>query len=125
MRLPRPVNNLPIKGIENLEEMLNIGGIDVTIIGPYDLSGSLGYPGEFEHLQFKAAIERIHQISKEMNALMGTHVVMPDVSTVKKRIDEGYRFIAYGIDTLFLGQCCRNGLKALADRIRDLTCFDE
>lgn len=125
MRLPRPVNNLPIKGIENLEEILNIGGIDVTIIGPYDLSGSLGYPGEFEHLQFKAAIERIHQISKEMNALMGTHVVMPDVSAARERIEQGYRFIAYGIDTLFLGQSCRNGLKALTGRVRDSTSFDE
>ena len=36
-----------IQAIENLEEILNVPGIDASIIGPYDLSGSLGYPGDF------------------------------------------------------------------------------
>ena len=114
-----------IEGVNSLEAILRTKGVDGFIIGPYDLSASLGIPGKFEHSDFKAALDTVHRVSKQVNALMGTHVVMPDVSMVKKRIDEGYRFIAYGIDTLFLGQSCRNGLKELADRIRDLTCFDE
>ena len=50
------------------------------------------------------------EVSKKIDALVGTHVVMPDVSTAKKKIDEGYSFIAYSIDTLFLEQSCRDGL---------------
>ncbi len=114
-----------IDGVKNLEAILKTEGVDGFIIGPYDLSASLGIPGEFEHPDFKNALGKVNRVSKEINALMGTHVVMPDVSVVKEKIEEGYRFIAYGIDTLFLGQSCRNGLKAIADRIRDLTCFDE
>ena len=37
-----------IDGINNLEEIISVEGIDGTIIGPYDLSGSMGMPGEFE-----------------------------------------------------------------------------
>lgn len=96
-----------IEGVNNLEAILRTEGVDGFIIGPYDLSASLGIPGEFERPDFKIALDTVHRVSKQVNALMGTHVVMPDISTVKKRIDEGYRFIAYSIDTLFLGQSCR------------------
>ena len=118
MCLPRPVNNLPIKGIENLEEILNIGGIYVTIIGPCDLSGSLVYPGEFEHPGFKKAFEQVHRVSKDMDVLMGTHVVKPDTNAVKEKIEEGYRFIAYSIDTLILGQFCRIGLSKIRNAFK-------
>ena len=102
-----------IEGVNNLEAILRTEGVDGFIIGPYDLSASLGIPGEFEHPDFKTALDTVHRVSKQVNALMGTHVVMPDISTVKKRINEGYRFIAYGIDTLFLGQSCRDGLREI------------
>lgn len=102
-----------IHGVKNLEAILHTEGVDGFIIGPYDLSASLGIPGEFEHPQFKATIEKIHRISKETNALMGTHVIKPDVSAVKEKIKSGYRLIAYSIDTLFLGQSCREGLKEI------------
>ena len=102
-----------IEGVNNLEAILRTKGVDGFIIGPYDLSASLGIPGEFEHSDFKNAIDKVNCVSRQMNALMGTHVVMPDVSEVKKKIEEGYRFIAFSIDTLFLGQSCRDGLKKM------------
>jgi 2-dehydro-3-deoxyglucarate aldolase len=104
-----------IDGVNNLEAILGTKGVDGFIVGPYDLSASLGIPGEFEHPDFKAVLDRIHHISKGMDTITGTHVVMPDVSMVKEKIEEGYRFIAFGIDTLFLGQSCRNGLGALKE----------
>jgi len=102
-----------IEGVNNLKAILGAEGVDGFIIGPYDLSASLGIPGKFEHSDFKNAIDKVNLVAKEMNALMGIHVVMPDVSAVKEKSEEGYRFIAYSIDTLFLGQSCRNGLQAI------------
>lgn len=102
-----------IEAVNNFEAILNIDGVNGFIIGPYDLSASLGIPGEFEHPDFRAVLDKIHHISREMDAMMGTHVVMPDVSAVKQRIEEGYRLIAFGTDILFLGQSCRSGLRAL------------
>lgn len=102
-----------IEGVNNLEAILRTKGVDGFIIGPYDLSASLGILGEFEHPDFKNALEKVYRVSKEMDALMGTHVVAPDVSEVRGRIDEGYRFIAYSIDTLMLGFSFREDLKCI------------
>jgi len=102
-----------IEGVNNFEAILSTKGVDGFIIGPYDLSASLGIPGEFERPDFKNALEKVHRVAKEMGALMGTHVVTPDVSEIRGKIDEGYRFIAYSIDTLFLGQSCRKGLREI------------
>ena len=38
-----------VEGINNLEEILSVSGIDVIFIGPYDLSQSLGIPGQINH----------------------------------------------------------------------------
>jgi len=102
-----------IDGVNNLEAILNTDGVDGFIIGPYDLSASLGIPGEFDHPNFIKALETVFEVSQKMGALMGTHVVIPDVSVAKEKINEGYRFIAYSIDTLILGQSCRNGLQEM------------
>jgi 2-keto-3-deoxy-L-rhamnonate aldolase RhmA len=107
-----------IDGVNNLEAILCAEGVDGFIIGPYDLSASLGIPGEFDHPDFRKAMETVFNISRKIDTLMGTHVVMPDVSAVKERIKEGYRFIAYSIDTLFLGQSCRDGLSQIHKTFR-------
>jgi len=107
-----------IDGVNNLEAILTTKGIDGFIVGPYDLSASLGIPGEFEHADFKAALRKILQTAKQMKALTGTHVVMPEASVAKERIEEGYRFIAFGIDTLFLGQSCRKGLREIRNAFK-------
>lgn len=48
-----------IEAVNNLEAILAVGGVDGFIIGPYDLSGSLGVPGQFDHALMKEAMERI------------------------------------------------------------------
>ena len=105
-----------IDGVNNLEAILCTDGVDGFIIGPYDLSASLGIPGEFEHPDFKKALGTVLEVSKKMEALMGTHIVKPDTNAVKEKIEQGYRFIAYSIDTLFIGQSCRDGLAEIGHR---------
>jgi len=97
-----------IDAINNLEEILTVKGVDGFIVGPYDLSGSLGKPGEFSDPSVLKALEKVKQLSAKHNALSGFHVVKPDLEDFKKKKEEGYRFIAFGLDTLFLGQTCRD-----------------
>ena len=47
------------KAIENLDEILDVPGIDVVFVGPYDLSSSLGHVGEIDHPEVVAAIKEI------------------------------------------------------------------
>ncbi len=102
-----------IDGINNLEEIISVDGIDGTIIGPYDLSGSMGMPGEFEKPIVKKALAKYIQICKSHNFPMGFHVVNADPQKIKEKIDEGYRFIAYGTDFLFMGDTAVKGMNEL------------
>jgi len=47
-----------VDAINNLEEILSVEGIDASMIGPYDLSGSLGHPGEFEREDVKKLLQK-------------------------------------------------------------------
>ncbi len=102
-----------IKAVENLEDILNVDGVDAFIVGPYDLSGSLGVPGKFEDPRVVEALEEITRISKKLKARAGYHVVQPDPSQVIEKIDEGYVFIAYSVDFLLFGESCRRGLREI------------
>lgn len=102
-----------IDGINNLEEIIGVDGIDGSIIGPYDLSGSLGHPGEFERNDVKAALNKYIETSKKYNFTMGFHVVNTDPTKIRTKIDEGYRFIAYGTDFLFMGDTAKKGMDVL------------
>lgn len=96
-----------IKAVENLENILQVEGVDAFIVGPYDLSGSIGHPGSFEHPEVCSALKKIRDVSKKFNKVAGYHVILPDAEAVNKKIQEGYRFIGFSLDTLFLGIKCR------------------
>ncbi len=100
-----------IKAIDNLEEILKTDGIDASIIGPYDLSASLGHPGEFDRTDVKDAIKKYVETCDKLNKPAGFHVVNPDAAEVKKKIDEGFSFIGFSLDILFLGFSVRSLLK--------------
>lgn len=91
-----------IRAVGNLEEILQVEGLDAILIGPYDLSASMGVTARFDHPDFEAAMQRIHTLSREHLIPCGVHVVMPEPVVLEKRIAEGYRFIAYSIDAVFL-----------------------
>ncbi len=96
-----------IEGVQNLEEILAVDGVDGFIVGPYDLSGSLGRPGDFTHPQVAAALERVRQIMNDSPKVGGYHIVHSNRPELPARIDQGYRFIAYGDDMVFLAEKVR------------------
>jgi len=102
-----------IKAVDNLEAILSVEGVDGYIIGPYDLSGSLGVPGEFEHPLMKNAMERIEAVGRDSGKVPGIHVIEPKPDELKRRVEQGYRFVAYSLDIRMLDCACRNGLGAV------------
>ena len=99
-----------IDAIDNLEDILSTDGIDGTIIGPYDLSASMGKPGKFDDDDVKEAIRRYELVSRKLKKPLGYHVVPTNPPLVQQRIQDGYSFIAYSTDFLFLGDKCRGDL---------------
>ena len=102
-----------INAIEELEEIIAIEGIDGTFIGPYDLSGSIGKPGEWDHPKVKEALLKYERIASTSKKIMGYHVIEPKHALVQEKIEKGYNFIAFSLDTLFLGSIARNEMEKL------------
>lgn len=102
-----------IDAINDLEKIIELDGINGTFIGPYDLSGSMGKPGEYYDSDVKKALTRYEAIAKKYSKKIGFHVIEPDHKALQLRIDQGYNFVAFSLDTLFLGVKCREELKNL------------
>lgn len=96
-----------INAINGLEDILAVEGVDASFIGPYDLSGSMGKPGQLEDDDVKAALARYEEVSARKGMAMGYHVVDPDPAKALEKIAKGYSFVAFGIDFTFLGASCR------------------
>lgn len=101
-----------IRGVENLESILAVEGVDGLIIGPYDLSGSLGIPGEFNHPLMQETMDRIRSTAAHSGKALGIHVVEPEADQLQQRLREGYTFIACGVDIRMLDTVCRSLVKS-------------
>jgi 2-dehydro-3-deoxyglucarate aldolase len=89
-------------GVENLTEIMDTDGIDGFLVGPYDLSGSFGKPGNFDDPEVKKSLEIVQRYCKSGNKPGGYHVVHTENNALETKIAEGYQFIAYGTDMIFL-----------------------
>lgn len=105
-----------IEAVAAIDEILAVEDIDAFIVGPYDLSGSLGRPGEFDHPEFVEALECIHAAGEKAGKAGGLHVVEPDPEELQRRIDAGFRFLGYGMDVRILDSVCRRDLAAIRSR---------
>mgnify|MGYP006416807959 FL=1 len=88
--------------VNNLDEILKVEGLDAILIGPYDLSASMGLTAQFDHPEFVKVTKDIKNKSEFAQIPCGVHVVKPSVDDLQAKVDDGYRFIAYSIDGVFL-----------------------
>jgi len=80
-----------VKALEAREELLSVAGIDVVMVGPVDLSISLGVPGEFEHPKFIEAIDQIRDTCVAKGIVPG--IQCRGVALSKFCRDRGFRFL--------------------------------
>jgi len=102
-----------INAIDELEEILKVDGVDGTFIGPYDLSGSMGKPGQWDEPEVVKALRRYEDTVAKYDKLIGFHVIQPDHELIKQKIAKGYNFIAFSLDVLFLGTLARKQIELL------------
>ena len=100
-----------IEAVDNLESILQVKGLDAILIGPYDLSASMNLTTKFSNIKFINTIEKIRTLSDQYSVACGIHVVEPKPDDLKQRIDEGYQFIAYSVDSVFLSKGSENPIK--------------
>jgi len=105
------------KGVENLDEISEVDGLDTIFVGPYDLSQSLGVPGQIDHPKVREKIREV--VGKVRKAGRSLGIYVDDVETAKRWIDLGAQFIALLVDLVIFSQACRSligRLKNLKDR---------
>ena len=102
-----------IQAVKDLPEILAVEGVDGFMVGPYDLSGSLGVPGDWTHPKMTEALARIREVGGASDKAPGIHVIEPDPEAARQKVAEGYRFIAYSLDIRMLDHACRQGLQTI------------
>jgi len=99
------------RGVDNIEEIAAVDGLDAVFIGPYDLSASLGVPGEVGHPKVVAAIDRITAACQATGMPLGYFGV--DAAAVAPYVARGYTLVCASVDCLLLGQGARRLLAQL------------
>ena len=88
------------EAVDNITDIVTLDGIDAILVGPYDLSASLGRPGEIEHPIVQSAIEKIIGACRNANISMGIFGVSADAVMPYK--EKGFNLLTVGTDTAFL-----------------------
>lgn len=94
------------QAVENIEAIVKVPGIDAVLIGPYDLSASLGKMGQINDPAVTAAIDHVTDTCLAANIRLGMFGVTADA--VKPYVERGYTLIVAGVDTLLLGTAAAN-----------------
>jgi len=97
-----------IKAVENIEAIVRVEGVDAVLVGPYDLSTSLGRIGDVGHPDVVAAIEHVTSVCQSEGIPLGIFHV--SVEAVKSYIEKGYTLIVAGVDTMMLGKAAEQFL---------------
>tara|TARA_Y100000590_G_scaffold323369_1_gene366454 strand:+ start:179648 stop:180427 length:780 start_codon:yes stop_codon:yes gene_type:complete len=106
------------KAVENIESILSCNEVDALMIGPYDLSSSLGVPGDFNHPKYLEAVSTVRDCAIKYSKAFGIHLVEPDLEKLEAEKKNGAKFIAYSVDFKFLDCEARKAVslfKALKD----------
>lgn len=99
-----------VDSVRNLEKILCVDGVDGCMIGLYDLSASIGRPGDFDDPQVVRLLAEIRRVALHCGRSVGLHSVAPDTDQFRKRVDEGFNFLAYSVDSVMFSTLCRRAV---------------
>ncbi len=98
-------------GVENAERIAAVEGIDVLWIGHFDLTSSLGIPGEFAHPRYLAAVERVLAACARQGKAAGFMAASPEQG--RDLLAQGFRCLAYWGDLWIYAQALREGISQI------------
>lgn len=101
------------EGVENVEAIAAVDGVDALWVGHFDLSVSLGVPGDFEHKKFKDAIAKTTAAARKHNKALGR--LVPTVQQGIELYAQGFDFICYSGDVWVLHNALTEAITELRD----------
>lgn len=100
-----------VDGVQNIDSILQVPGVDAIVIGPYDLSGSYGKLGQIQDNEVQAAISTVHEACKRQSMPVGIFALQPEQGQVY--LKQGYQLLALGIDAHYLWNSAQASLNAV------------
>jgi len=101
-----------IDAVGHIAEILSVPGIDAVFVGPFDLSASLGIPGQTGDPRVREAIGRIREACAARNVPSG--IFCAGAEAARDAVASGFTLNCVSTDTLLLGGAARN----LLDEVR-------
>ena len=99
------------EGIENVEKIAAVPGVDVLWLGHFDLTNFLGIPAQFDHPKYVKAIQRMTAAAKKHGKVLAC--ATGDDQWSRDYWDKGFRLFAMGIDSMLLQGALRQGMATL------------
>ena len=98
-----------VEGLERLEEIAAVPEIDVIFLGPFDMSQSMGIPGQVTHPRVEEAASRIVNVCRAHGKAAGIFVL--DGESARKRAEQGFQYITINMGSSLLYRACRRELE--------------
>ena len=96
------------QGLENIEEIAQVPGVDAVFVGAFDLSQALGVAGDTTNPKVETAIEQILDVCRRHEVIPG--IVAPTIEVARKRIEQGFLYVTILDDMAFLAEAAQKRL---------------
>ncbi len=100
-----------MQAVREIDAILDLPGFDAVLIGPYDLSASVGRPGQVDHPDVKAAIDKTKSACASRNLPIGVFAI--DAEAARTHIASGCTLIGLGVDALYLWKSAKHTIQEL------------
>lgn len=99
------------RGVENVDEIAAVPGVDALFIGPYDLSGSYGVAGRLDHPAVMNGRRAVLEAADKAGISAGLHLVRATEESYNRAVSDGFTFICLDGDIIFLDKAARQGFQ--------------
>ncbi|TML86498.1 MAG: aldolase [Actinobacteria bacterium] len=103
-------------GLETVDEIAAVDGIDILWIGHFDLTASLGIPGDFENPRYRESVDRVLAAGAAAGKPVG--MVCGSVEEGAALVQRGFRILAYSFDIVLYEDAVKTGIASLRAALR-------
>ncbi len=99
------------RAIDALDDILSVEGVDGALIGPMDLSGSMGICGQLDHPRMQEAMRTFVEACARQGKAAGLHIVHPNADRIRSARASGFTLLVLGLDVVFLAEAAAQSVR--------------
>jgi 2-keto-3-deoxy-L-rhamnonate aldolase RhmA len=99
------------EAVRNLEDICAVPGVGSLLVGPFDLSASIGRPGDIAHPEVVTLLDQIGRIAREKNTVLGAFALSSDAASIERWIARGAAWLAIDTDQGLLRRAATDAIR--------------